>query len=297
MEKRLGFIGLGNMGNPMANRLIDAGYLLTVHDARAAAMDPLVRRGAQAASSPKEVACAAEVVALSLPTPSVVHEVLLGTNGVREGTQVKTVIDLSTTGPRMATEVAAGLASENIACVDSPVSGGIAGAVKGTLAVMVSSPRPLFEALEPILEVIGKVHFIGEKAGMGQTMKLVNNLLSATALAATSEAVVMGVKAGLDPQVMIDVFNAGSGMNTASRDKFPQSILPRSFDFGFATGLLYKDLKLCLDEAEALGVPMMVGNAVKQIWFLAHQKLGPDSDFSEIVKIPEGWAGVEVKGK
>jgi 3-hydroxyisobutyrate dehydrogenase-like beta-hydroxyacid dehydrogenase len=297
MNSHLGFIGLGNMGNPMAHRLIDAGHGLTVYDTRREAVDAFVPKGAKVAGSPKEVARAADIVLMSLPTPSVVREVALGTDGVAHGNKVKTLIDLSTTGPRMAIEIAQGLAPKNIAWVDSPVSGGIAGAVKGTLAVMVSCPRRRFEALQPILAVIGKVHFIGEQAGMGQTMKLVNNLLSATALAATSEAVVMGVKAGLDPTVMIDVINSGSGLNTASRDKFPQSILPRTFDFGFTTGLLYKDLKLCLDEAEALGVPMMVGNAVKQIWFHAHEKLGPDSDFSEIVKIPESWAGVEVRGK
>ena len=129
--------------------------------------------------------------------------------------------------------------------LDSPVSGGVGGAEKGTLAVMVSGPRADFEAVKPALDVIGKVFFIGEKPGSAQTMKLANNLLSATAMVATSEAVVMGVKAGLDPDVMIDVINAGSGMNTASRDKFPRSILPRSFDFGFATGLMVKDVRLC----------------------------------------------------
>jgi len=297
MEKHLGFIGLGNMGNPMASRLIDAGYGLTVHDTRREAMDALARKGATPANSPKEVASAAETVLMSLPTPAIVREVAVGANGVVEGSKVRTLVDLSTTGAQAAIQVAKALAPKSIAWVDSPVSGGVAGAVAGTLAVMVSGPRQLFEALEPVLKLIGKVFFIGERTGMGQTMKLANNLLSATAMAATSEAVVLGVKAGLDPRVMIDVINAGSGMNTASRDKFPRSILPRTFDYGFKTGLLCKDLKLCLEEAEALGVPTMVATAVKQIWFHAFEKLGPDSDFSEIVKIPESWAGVEVKGK
>jgi 3-hydroxyisobutyrate dehydrogenase-like beta-hydroxyacid dehydrogenase len=146
-----------------------------------------------------------------------------------------------------------------------------------------------------MLKHIGKLFFIGERPGMGQTMKLANNLLSATALAATSEAIVFGVKAGLDPAVMIDVINAGSGRNSASQDKFPKSILPRSFDFGFTTGLMYKDLKLCLEEAEAAGVPMWVANSVRQLWQHAHQEIGDDKDFTTIVQVLERWAGVEVK--
>ena len=131
---------------------------------------------------------------------------------------------------------------------------------------MVSGPRADFEAVKPALGVIGKVFFIGEKPGSAQTMKLANNFLSATAMVATSEAVVMGVKSGLDPAVMIDVINAGSGLNTASRDKFPRSVLPRSFDFGFATGLMVKDVRLALEEMKALGLSMEVAEAVGRLW-------------------------------
>jgi 3-hydroxyisobutyrate dehydrogenase-like beta-hydroxyacid dehydrogenase len=140
------------------------------------------------------------------------------------------------------------------------------------------------------------VFHIGERPGMGQTMKLCNNLLSATAVAATSEAVVFGVKAGLDPKVMIDVINSGSGRNTATEDKFPKSILPRSFDFGFAMGLMYKDVKLCLEEAEAAGVQMNIASAVRELWRLGNDELGADKDFTEVIRILERRAGVEVKG-
>src|SRR6202043_2305082 len=160
-----------------------------------------------------------------------------GENGVSEGKRVKRFVDLSTVGSHMAARIFDSLAKRNIVQLDSPVSGGVGGAEKGTLAVMVSGPKADFESLKPVLDVIGKVFFIGEKPGSAQTMKLANNFLSATAIVATSEAVVMGVKAGLDPAIMIDVINSGSGMNTASRDKFPRSVLPRTFDFGFATGL------------------------------------------------------------
>jgi 3-hydroxyisobutyrate dehydrogenase-like beta-hydroxyacid dehydrogenase len=297
MDKHLGFIGLGKMGAPMAGRLIDAGYRLTVFDTRREVVDAFVAKGASAAASPAAVASSTDIVLMSLPTPAIVRDVALGVNGVAEGTKVKTLIDLSTTGARMAETIAAALAAKRIQWVDSPVSGGVAGAVRGTLAVMVSCPRAMFDALQPMLAVFGRPFFIGEKPGMGQTMKLANNFLSATAMAATSEAIVMGVKAGLDPRTMAEVINAGSGMSTATRDKFPQAVIPRKFGAGFATGLMYKDVKLCMDEGEALGVHMLVGNAVKQLWFHAHQSLGPESDFTEVVKIPERWAGVEVREK
>jgi 3-hydroxyisobutyrate dehydrogenase-like beta-hydroxyacid dehydrogenase len=188
------------------------------------------------------------------------------------------------------------LAKRNIVQIDSPVSGGVGGAEKGTLAVMVSGPRADFDAVKPALDVIGKVFFIGEKPGSGQTMKLANNFLSATAVVATSEAVVMGVKAGLDPAVMIDVINAGSGMNTASRDKFPRAILPRSFDFGFATGLMVKDVRLCLDEMKSLGLSMEVAEAVGRLWEVVIRDMGAESDFTSAIKPIEQAAGVVVGG-
>jgi 3-hydroxyisobutyrate dehydrogenase-like beta-hydroxyacid dehydrogenase len=293
---RVGFVGVGMMGGRMAARLLDAGFELTIFDTSEAALAPLIARGAQGASSPAAVASAAETILASLPTPAVVRAVAFGDNGVAQGTRVRTFVDLSTTGPRVAIEVAKALAPKGIAAVDAPVSGGPTGAANGTLAVMVSCPRSVFASLEPILRVFGKAFLVGEQPGMGQTMKLANNLLSATALAITSEAMVMGAKAGLDPRVMLDVINAGSGRNSATQDKFPRTVLPRSFDFGFPNGLLYKDVKLCLDEGEALGVPMLVGNAVAQLLAVAKVRQGANADISTIVKCVEEWAGVEVKG-
>jgi hypothetical protein len=300
MTKQIGFIGLGRMGEPMASRLIDAGYQLTVYDVRKECVDALVAKGARAAASPAAVASAVETVLLSLPTPVIVREVALGTgsaDGVIAGSKVKTVLDLSTTGATAAREIAAALALKGIVAVDSPVSGGVAGAVKGTLAVMVACPKALFAQLEPMLKHIGKVFFIGERPGMGQTMKLANNLLSATATAATAEAIVFGVKSGLDPAVMCDVINAGSGRNTASQDKFPRQVLTREFNQGFATGLMYKDVRLCLEEAQALGVPMTVATGVRELWARANDELGAGSDMTAIVQLLERATGVEVKGR
>ena len=297
MADLLGFVGVGRMGGPMASRLLDAGYRLCVYDVSDEATAPLVARGAELAASPAEVASTAETVFISLPTPDVVREVTLGSNGgLINGSRVRTVIDLSTTGPGVATEVAGKLAERNIALVDSPVSGGVTGARAGTLAVMVSCPKPTYQKLEPVLKVFGKLFHAGEKPGLAQTAKLANNLLAATAMVATSEAMAMGVKAGLDAKVLIDIINASSGRNSASQDKFPRAILPRSFDFGFATGLSYKDVRLCVEEAEAMGVPMVVGGAVREMLAVTRARFGAASDFTHIAKVLEEWAGVEIKG-
>src|SRR6202051_3374950 len=290
----IGFIGLGKMGFPMARRLVEAKHQLVVFDTRKEVVEKLVALGAQAASSPKDIADRVETVMASLPSLQASLEVATGAGGVIEGTRVKRFIDLSTVGSHMAVRIHDLLAKRNIVQLDSPVSGGVGGAEKGTLAVMASGPHADFEAVKPALEVIGKVFFIGEKPGSAQTMKLANNLLSAPAVAATSEAVVMGVKSGLDPSVMIDVINAGSGMNTASRDKFPRSILPRPFDFGFATGLMVKDVRLCLEEAKSLGMSMEVAEAVGGLGEAVIRGMGAESDFTSAIKPIEKAAGVVV---
>ena len=290
----LGFVGVGRMGGPMASRLLDAGHSLVIFDTNAAVLKPLADRGATVASSPAEVASKAEVVFLSLPTPPVLQTVAI--DGVLKGTAVKTMIDLSTTGPSVAKVVAKAAGEKGVAWVDSPVSGGIGGATKGTLAVMVSCPKAVFDQVDPLLKVFGKTFHVGEKPGLAQIAKLANNLLAASAIVLTSEAVAMGVKAGLDAKVLIDIINAGSGRNSASQDKFPKAILTRTFDFGFATGLSYKDVRLCLEESEALGVPMVAGAAVRQMLAITNAKFGPDSDFTSIAKVVEEWAGVEIKG-
>jgi 3-hydroxyisobutyrate dehydrogenase-like beta-hydroxyacid dehydrogenase len=296
MTETLGFVGVGRMGGPMASRLLDAGYGLHIFDTSAEAAQSLTARGASLAGSAEEVASRVSTIFISLPTPPVVQAVALGPRGLSGGSAVRTVIDLSTTGPGVAATVARGLAERGITYVDCPVSGGIAGATKGSLAVMVACPQATYDQVSPILQNFGKLFYTGEKAGLAQTAKLANNLLAAAALVVSSEAVAMGVKAGLDPKVLIDIINAGSGRNSATQDKFPRSVLPRTFDFGFATGLSYKDVRLCVDEAEALGVPMVVGAAVRQMLAVTQAKFGAASDFTCIAKVVEEWAGVEIKG-
>lgn len=290
----VGFIGLGNMGFPMARRLIQEGHDVVAFDTREGALERIVAEGALPASSPKEVADRTETVLASLPTPLASLEVATDAAGVIGGARVKRYVDLSTVGSRVAVQIHDRLAERGIATIDSPVSGGVAGAERGALAVMVSGPRAEFDAVRTALEAIGRPLYVGAKPGSAQTMKLANNILAANVLAATAEVVVMGVKAGLDPDVMIEVLNAGSGATSASRDKFPRAILNRTFDYGFATGLMVKDVRLYLDEAEALAVPTDVAATIGRLWAKVADDQGPDSDFTTVIKPLEKAAGVTV---
>lgn len=292
----LGFIGLGQMGGPMSRRVVEAGYKLCVHDTDERALKALTDLGATPAASPREVADAAEIVFTSLPTPPVVRAVAVGQGGLIEGSRVRVMVDLSTTGTVVAREVAATLCEKDIVWADAPVSGGVKGAAAGTLAVMLSCPNATRDEIGSILEIFGNVFHVGEVPGLGQIVKLGNNLLSTAALTLTSEVVAMGVKAGLDPTVMVDIFNVSTGRNSATQDKFPRNIIPRSFDAGFATGLAYKDVRLCVDEAEALGVPMVAGAVIRELMAVTNARYGGDSDFTSVAKLLEEWAGVEIGG-
>lgn len=287
----LGFVGLGNMGFPMMSRLVAAGHAVTVYDTDPAAVARAVEVGADAAVSVCEVADRAETILASLPTPQVSNGVVAE---VAEGSRVRRFVDLSTVGQQAAQRNCDSLRARDIAALDSPVSGGVHGAQAGTLAVMVSGPRHEFDLLQPVWSAIGRPTFVSEQPGAAQAMKLINNLIAATTLAVTAEAMVSGVKAGLDPQVMIDVLNAGSGGTHASRDKFPRAVLPRSFDYGFATGLMTKDVLLYLDEAQAQGSPVELAVSVARLWERTQAEEGPGSDFTSVVKPMERAAGVTI---
>jgi 3-hydroxyisobutyrate dehydrogenase-like beta-hydroxyacid dehydrogenase len=292
----VGFIGLGAMGEHLAGAMLDAGYELAVLDARAEAMEPIVARGARGCASPAEVADIAAIVLASLPTPDIVRAVACGERGVREGSAVRTFVDLSTTGSVVAREIAATLAAAGIDAIDAPVSGGVAGARARTLAAMGSGPSAAFEEVRPMLETFArKVFYVGEEPGQGQIAKLLNNLLSATAVTITGEAMVVGVRAGLDPATLLDIFNNSSGRNTATTDKIAQQVLTRRFDAGFRLRLMAKDIELCASEARSLHVPMLLGSLVQQLWTLAAVDAGDDDDHTAIVRMFEEWAGVRVE--
>jgi 3-hydroxyisobutyrate dehydrogenase-like beta-hydroxyacid dehydrogenase len=289
--ERIAFIGVGRMGSGMAARLLAAGHAVTVYDPSPAAVAALVAQGAKAAASAVAAATGNSVVMASLPSPAAVKALAVEIAAVPG---VAAFVDLSTSGPAAAQAVAATLASAGIAAIDAPVSGGVTGAATGKLTLMVSGPAVATARVKPLLEQFGRVVVVGEKPGLGQTLKLANNLMSAASLAIASEAMAMGVKAGLDPAVMIEVLNASSGRNSATQDKIPKHVLNRQFDFGFANALSFKDVRLCLDEAEALGVPMVVGAAVRQMLSITQQMYGPDADCTEMVKVVEQWAGCRI---
>jgi 3-hydroxyisobutyrate dehydrogenase-like beta-hydroxyacid dehydrogenase len=296
-KKRIGFAGIGRMGTPMVRRLLDAGYEVGVFDVNKDAVASLEKAGSRIAASPAALMGMADIVLMSLPTPEIVQTVALGEEGLIKGKGARIVIDLSTTGPRVMRIVAAALQAAGITPVDCPVSGGVGGAEKGTLAIMVACSSAVLPEVLPVLEVLGKPTHIGEEPWMGQMLKVINNIISVTSLAIASEALVLGTKAGLDPKVMMDVINAGTGRTNATTDKIPKFVLTRSFDFGFAIGLSAKDLRLCLEESDAFGVPMVVGSAVRQLVNITKGCLGPDADLTEIIRPIEEWAGVEVIGK
>jgi 3-hydroxyisobutyrate dehydrogenase-like beta-hydroxyacid dehydrogenase len=291
LSERIGFIGIGRMGSGMASRLLAAGHTVTVYDPDASAVAALVARGAVAADTPLAVAESAPVVMASLPNPAIVKATV---QAIAAAPGLQIFIDLSTSGTAAAQAIAVLLAPFGVASLDAPVSGGITGAANGKLALMVSGPLAAIERVKPLLTEFGKVFVVGERPGLGQTVKLANNMLAAVAMAATSEAMAMGAKAGVDPTVMLEILNASSGRNSATQDKFPRCVINRRFDFGFANALSFKDVRLCVDEAEALGVPMIMGAAVRQMLSITQNVCGPDADVTDMARVVENWAGCQI---
>jgi 2-hydroxy-3-oxopropionate reductase len=290
MSKVIGFIGVGVMGNPIARHLLAKGHEVIVYDRSSAAVGAMVEAGAKSAASTREVCDRAPIVFTSLPSPAVFTEVMTGEGGIAGGKAVKVVVDLSTVGSRATKAAAAGLRAKGIELVDAPVSGGAAGAKAGTLAVMVAGQEAAVAQVKPLLEAFGKLFMVGPDAGQAQLLKLLNNMLSSTAFAITSEAFVAGVKGGLDPQVMMAAINSGSGRSGASQDKFMKQVLPATFDFGFPISSVCKDIGLAVEECEALGVSMWVGNTVRQLWNFAGRQDGMQRDMTELVKSIEDWS-------
>jgi 3-hydroxyisobutyrate dehydrogenase-like beta-hydroxyacid dehydrogenase len=273
----LGFIGLGRMGGPLSGRLIDAGHRLVAFDA--AGTRERAPGGATVLDSTAQVAAAADIVFLSLPDGPVSRTVC-SELAEAPARRVTTVIDLSTIGIAAARECGALLERAGIEYLDAPVSGGVAGARSGSLAIMVGASQAAFDAVEPLLAVIARHRFrVGDAPGQGQAMKLLNNFLSGTAMAATSEAAVFGVTMGLDLAQLIDVLNASSGRNTATTDKFPRSVIPGSYDYGFAGALMTKDVALYLENAEVAGVPREIGQTVAESWQRFNAQ-NPSADFT-----------------
>jgi len=289
----IGFIGLGRMGAGMAARLIGAGDALVVHDVNPDAVETLVALGATAAASARDIGAACDIVFVSLPSLEIVENTVLGPDGVAAGGRTAILVDLSTSGAQLAIRLAEKLAARGIASFDSPVSGGIRGARDGTLSLMAAGPAAQWEIVRPLLERLGTPFYMGATPGAGQTMKLVNNLLGAVAIAVTAEGMAFGIKAGLDPARMIEVLNQSTGCNSATQDKWPRAVLPRTFDFGFAATLSLKDSRLLMEEAAALGVPLPQGSAMLRLLERAIAAYGRDADFTAMARIAETDAGLD----
>jgi 3-hydroxyisobutyrate dehydrogenase-like beta-hydroxyacid dehydrogenase len=294
---KLAFIGCGAMGAPMAERLIDAGHSVRVYDPNPTATAQLVACGAVAAASPRDAAMGSEIAFACLPSPEVSRQVALDPAGIAACRELGVYVEMSTIGSTAVKEIAEGLDKTGIAVLDAPVSGGPRGARAGTLSTMVAGPRTALEKAKPYLETIARnVFYIGEAPGLGQVTKLANNMISAAGMAVAFEASAMAVKAGVDARVLIDTINASTGRNSATMDKFPASVLTRSFDYGGKLSIMYKDVLLCLEEARALNVPMWVGANVVQLWFHAMTEGRGNDDYTTLIKMIENWAGVTVGG-
>ncbi len=295
VEGEVGLVGLGAMGSEIGLRMLEAGISLRVFDTRTEAMAPLLERGASAEESPASVAGSCEIVLVSLPTPDVVREVVSGPGGLLEGEAMRIFGDLSTTGREVAEEIAGTLAERGVRYLDAPLSGGVAGAEKGTLGVYVAAEDDVFERCLPLIEPFaGTIVRVGTEPGHGQVAKLLNNLISAAALTITAEAMALGAREGLDPTALLEAFNSGTGRNSATVSKFPQQVLNRRFATGFRLELMLKDVRLCLDEARAQRVPMPLGSTVEQLWSLGAKMSAEGADQTEMVKIFEDWAGVTI---
>lgn len=289
---QIGIIGVGTMGRHFAQRLLQAGHTLVVYDSNQAALSPLQALGAQVAQSTPDLSSKTADVLLCLPTPTAVESIALA---LAKESGVRRVVDLSTTGPSVTQDVAKALVEKGVGFVSAPVSGGPGGAQQGTLAMMAAGHQATFEHLKPVLEILAKnIFFWGSDPSLSQTMKIINNTLYATSMLASCEALVYGVKAGLDPQAMLDVINVSSGRSYATMDRIAPSVLDRSFPVKFTTELLHKDVKLCLDEAEKIGAPMWISQAARQ--FLAFAIAQGDGSADNVYPIRhfEQWAGVQV---
>lgn len=285
---RIGFLGLGNMGQPMAGKLLDAGHELWVYDVRDDAMLPLLERQARRATSAKELADTCDTVIVSLPTLEVFRCALSGPDGLLAGEALKTLVNTCTVGVTFVREVETECAAADVTVIDVPISGGVAGAKAGTLAMMVSGNPAKVADLMPVFQLWGTTVVVaGDRPGAAQTMKLTNNMLCAVALVATSEAMTMSGKAGIPDDAMLQILNNGTGRNFATMHIFPEAVLPGTFDFGATIEILMKDVDLAIEQGEELGVPMWVSQAVRLVLKHGVFQGRARQDMSRIVQIIE----------
>lgn len=285
---RIGCLGVGNMGQPMAGKLLDGGHELWVYDVREEAMLPLLERQARKAASPKELADTCDTIIVSLPTLEIFRRALSGPDGLLAGNAMKTLVNTCTVGVPFVREIESECTATGVTVIDVPISGGVAGAKAGTLAMMVSGNPARVSDLMPVLQLWGQTIVVaGDRPGSAQIMKLTNNMLCAVALVATSEAMTMSGKAGIPDDAMLQILNNGTGRNFATMHLFPDAVLSRTFDFGATIEILMKDVDLAIEQGEELGVPMWVSQTVRLVLKHGVFQGRAQQDMSRIVQIIE----------
>lgn len=293
----VGMIGLGHMGGSMALRMIEMGCAVVGYDVSADAMARFAAAGGEVAQSPRDVADRAELVFACLPGKKASFDAGFGPDGVIHGGAIRTYVEMSTLGRGAITTIADQFSATRIGFLDAPISGGPKGAAVGSLTAIVAGPGDLIEAVRGTLgHVASNVFVVGDTPGMAQVCKLVNNILSITAFVTSCEAIAMGVKAGLDARTMIDVINVSTGRNSATVDKFPKAVLPRTFDYGGPLTIGLKDLDLYLELARDTQMPAVMGFSVSGLFGHIAGRLGAESDYSTMIKVFEEWGGIVVGG-
>ena len=292
---KIGFIGLGLMGTPMARNLLSGGHDLTVYDVRSEAVDGLTALGTRAAGSPREVAGASDLVFTSLPGPSEVEEATTGEGGLLSGARPGTTyLDLSTIDPDTVKRIAAVAQKAGVAVLDAPVSGGVTGAEEATLCVMVGGDRALYDRYKPVLDLIGdKVMYCGE-LGAGAVCKIVNNLIGMSLRALIPEAFTLGIKAGVDAGILYEAVSQSSG-DSQTLQAYPDTLFARNFEPGFRLDLAAKDVGLALQMAQDLEVPMDLSALVQQRYAEALSRGWGGLESSAVARIQEELSGMEIR--
>ena len=294
----IGFIGSGNIGNPVARHLIEGGHQLTIHDLVRQSAANLEVLGATWASTPREAAQGNEIVFTSLPGPNEIETVALGTNSIIEGGSKGTIyIDLSTNSPSSARRIHQAFLHKGIQVLDAPVSGGVAGAVNATLSIMIGGDKEVYEAIRPILECIGDKLFYCGPPGNGMACKICNNLITLGLSVFLPEVLTLGIKSGVDLQVLSEAISAGSGRTWVLDNKFPNTLFQGNFQPGFSLALAAKDVGLATELGLELGLPMDVTNLIEQRYIEA---LGRDLghlDSDVVATLYEERTGVHLRSE
>ncbi|TAM86639.1 NAD(P)-dependent oxidoreductase [bacterium] len=291
---RVLFIGVGHMGNPMANCLLKGGVDVAVADVNEAALAPFAGQGVATGTQPD--ALPGDVVITSLPTDRHVREAILGEHGALRGHtgERHIVIDMSSSAPSETQRLAAELAKQNVAMLDAPVSGGVPRAKTGELTTMVGGDAAELERYRPLLAHMCKnIRHVGA-IGAGDTLKALNNFLSAVSMWASSEALLVGARAGLDPQIMVDIWKTSTGRSHAVEVKIPNAVLPRTFDYGFSVGLMAKDLSIAASLSRELNMPTPMLAATEEHYLFAREALGSSADLTRVMTLLETWAHFEL---